>query len=850
MKKAILIFLLWGVFSSVVFAGTTGKLAGFVKEKTTGNPLAGVNIILEGTYMGAASDLEGQYFIVNIPVGTYTVKVTMIGYQIQTVKNVVIAADLTTKIDFNLAEEAVKGEEVTIVAERPAVQKDLTATINVIDALQVRELPVTSYRQIVDLQTGVVVVPIRMDQAGPYGLLNTTPDDGFHFRGGRTNETAYLFNGISIKDPIWGSFFIEDLPILGINQLVTYTGTYMAEYGEGMSAVMNMVSLPGNTKPQFSYTAYTDKLDFINIEDINTYNNEIVYRGPIPGLKNKVTANFAARYYTTDGRFYGYIYPNYRDTEGSDKSGTAKKVPMNYDDSWSAIGSFGLAVSKNIKLTVGGLFNDKETKMYHHLFKYNPYGQPKTESDYWLGYAQFKQVLSEKYFYEFSYSRYTRNFKSSTFDDLETCLVEQHILSPENFEVSGIDYVWIKTLSETDEFKFTFLGQVTPIHQLKTGFGFLRHNLDYQRRNPSAQDADTTQLRMKAWEAYTRKPNALYAYLQDKIEFHKIGMILNVGLRYDRIYPKTYKMQDQLRPTSSDMEWADYVDYFSPRLGVSYPISDKMAFRFAYGIYYQYPHFYLAYQGTNDEESVYPNYSLAEVTQIGDGGINPERTTSYEAGLQFALNPSSSLNLTAFYRDISDLTGLKTIYGPRTYQLFTNDAYGIARGVEVALRSQFSQNFRIALNYTFSHVSASKQSIWYVPLYPQNRTFIADWDIPHKFSFDMEYVHSSLFGIAVIGSLNSGYPYSPSALNPNSERGPSQKNLDVNLYKRFELFGFQQTFFVHITNVFNEQNVWWVYADTGQPGVDANEATSDDYTKDPTAWGPPRHIRVGLTINY
>jgi hypothetical protein len=334
------------------------------------------------------------------------------------------------------------------------------------------------------------------------------------------------------------------------------------------------------------------------------------------------------------------------------------------------------------------------------------------------------------------------------------------------------------------------------------------------------------------------------------MEFHQIGMILNIGLRYDRIYPESYIMKDKLRPTDSEMEKSTYIDYFSPRLGVSYPISDKMAFRFAYGIYYQYPHFYLVNQGVNNEEPAYPNYSLGEVTQIGDGGINPEKTTSYEAGLQVALTPQTSMNLTAFYRDISNLTGLKTVYGPRTYQLFTNDAYGLARGVELGLRSKFSQNFRMSLNYTFSHVDASKQSTWYVPLYPQNRTFVADWDIPHKLTFSMEYVHASQIGISIIGDLSSGYPYSPNALNPNSERGPFQKNLDINLYKRFNVFGFHQTFFVHITNILNEKNVWWVYADTGQPGVDASEATSDDYTNDPTAWGPPRHVRIGFTFNY
>ena len=617
-----------------------------------------------------------------------------------------------------------------------------------------------------------------------------------------------------------------------------------------MSAVMNMVSEPVHQKMKIAYTTYTDNLGSLNIENLTTYNHELVLKGAVPGFNDKLHVNIAGRYYTTDGRFNGYIYPHFRDTEGHDKSGDPKIVPMNYNDLYSGLGSMDYNLTDKIRVIIGGLYVNQKTSIYNHFFKYNPYGAPRIKKDYWLGYAQLKHVLSQKYFYDLSASRYVKHFRSSVFDDLESGLIEEHLLSPDLFSVSGIDYIWFNSASTSDQFNFNFLGQVTPIHQLKTGISYTQHNLSYEFRNPTAPDADTTKKRMKAWESYNRKPYALNAYIQDKMEFHKIGMILNIGLRYDLISPKTYRMKDKLRPTTSDMVMTDAKQYISPRLGVSFPIANKMAVRFAYGIYYQFPHFFLTYQGANEEDAIYPNYGLSEVTTIGDGDINPERTTSYEVGLQVGINSQTSLNITSFYRDISDLVGLRTIHGPRTYQLFTNDAYAIAKGVEIAFHSKISKSLSMFVNYTFSEVSASKQSTWYVPLFPQNRTFIADWDIPHKLSFNIEYLHPSQFGVSIIGNLNSGFPYSPNSLNPNSERGPAQNNVDINLYKKFKLFGFSQTFFIHITNIFNKKNVWWVYSDTGQPGVDANEATSDDYTRDPTAWGSPRHIRIGLKINY
>lgn len=850
MKKLLIICLLF-VSEIYLFGGTTGKLAGFITNKNTGEPLPGVNIVIVGTNFGAATDLDGQYFILNIPSGTYTIEISMIGYQKFTIKNVQIAADITTKIDVELQEASFELDNIEVTAETPPVQKDLTATTNVITAEQVQTLPVTNLRQVVGLQTGIVIVPIRLEQAGPFGNYNTTPDDGLHFRGGRSNETAYILNGISVKDPIWGGFNIEDLPLSGLNELITYTGTYNAEFGGGMSAVMNMISEPlHRDKLSFAYTAYTDNLGSINIEDLNTYSNELTLQGAIPGLGDKVNLNISGRYETTDGRFNGYIYPNYRDTEGYDKSGDAKVVPMNYNDLFSSMGTIDYSLSNSVRLLVGGLYVDQQTSQYNHFFKYNPYGTPRIDKNYWLGYAQVKHILSQNYFYDISVSRYTKNFKSSIFDDLESGLIEEHILSPDLFSVSGIDYVWFKSKSTSDQFSINFLGQVTTIHQFKMGVSYTAHNLSYEFRNPTAPDADTTQIKMKAWEAYHRKPFKLSAYLQDKMEFHKIGMILNVGVRYDVVNPKTYMMEDLLRPTTSNMVDTKAKQYFSPRMGVSFPIADKMALRFAYGIYYQFPHFYLTYQGTNEEDPISPNYGLNEVTTVGDGNIDPERTTSYEAGLQIGINEKTSLNLTTFYRDISDLVGLQTIYGPRTYQLFTNDAYAISKGIEVAFNSKLADNLSLFINYTFSEVSASKQSTWYVPLFPQNRTFVADWDIPHKVSFNLEYLHESQFGISIVGNINSGFPYSPNSLNPNSERGPMQKNLDISLYKKFDWFGLSETFFVHVNNVFNQKNVWWVYADTGQPGVDANDATSDDYTNNPTAWGPPRHIRVGFKVNY
>ena len=82
MHKTILLWFLSILFVAFsVMAGTTGKIAGTVRDAQTGEPLIGANVVLKGTGMGAATDMDGYFYIINVPIGEYTVEVSMIGYQ-------------------------------------------------------------------------------------------------------------------------------------------------------------------------------------------------------------------------------------------------------------------------------------------------------------------------------------------------------------------------------------------------------------------------------------------------------------------------------------------------------------------------------------------------------------------------------------------------------------------------------------------------------------------------------------------------------------------------------------------------------------------------------------------------
>ena len=152
LRFGVLLFLF---LTTSLFSGTAGKIVGIVKDAKSGEPLPGANILLEGTVMGASSDVDGYYVILNVPPGVYTLRGSMIGYTDRVVTVVRVNIDLTTSIDFEMASTVVEAGEVTVVAHRPVVQKDIAATTVNIDAGEIAALPVQSVTEVVGLQAGI-----------------------------------------------------------------------------------------------------------------------------------------------------------------------------------------------------------------------------------------------------------------------------------------------------------------------------------------------------------------------------------------------------------------------------------------------------------------------------------------------------------------------------------------------------------------------------------------------------------------------------------------------------------------------------------------------------------------------
>jgi hypothetical protein len=226
-----IIFVIWiylSMFSLVCFAAVTGKIAGTVTDKSDNEPLPGATVLIEGTTLGAACDIEGDYFILNVPPGIHEVKAIMVGYGMVVKTNIYVKTDHTTIVNFELIETVMEGEEVTIVGKRPNVELDVTGSEMVVNAEALRMEPVTDIEDIFNKQRGI---------------FNTGTVT--YVRGGIGNEVRYNLDGISMTGGVLNDNW-NSMNTTALEEVAVITGGYNAEYGNAMSGVVNMVTKDGD----------------------------------------------------------------------------------------------------------------------------------------------------------------------------------------------------------------------------------------------------------------------------------------------------------------------------------------------------------------------------------------------------------------------------------------------------------------------------------------------------------------------------------------------------------------------------------------------------------------------------
>jgi len=160
-----LVALLLMTFSSAL-AGTVGKISGRVIDKESKEPLPGVSVQLVGTTTGAATNIQGEFFIINVPPGVHTIKASLVGYGPMEVENLVVSVGLTTDVNFELSTQTIDMGTITVEATRPLIERDVTSSRTTIAPTQITDSAIDGLVNATGLTAGAVLGSVQGRQTG------------------------------------------------------------------------------------------------------------------------------------------------------------------------------------------------------------------------------------------------------------------------------------------------------------------------------------------------------------------------------------------------------------------------------------------------------------------------------------------------------------------------------------------------------------------------------------------------------------------------------------------------------------------------------------------------------------
>lgn len=903
-KITLTIFTFLFIGIGFISAQTTGKISGKVIEESTGQPMPGVNVIIEGTSWGAATNINGEYFIINIPPGKYNVRFKMVGFETVKVEDVSVSVNRTTNIDIELKEAVIVGEEVVITADKITSKKDQTGSIRNVSADQIEALPVENMQSVVNMQAGVV--------------------QG-HFRGGRRDEVSYMIDGMQVDESFGKTSQSVNVENDVVQEIEVITGTFNAEYGNAMSGIVNAVTKDGSDKFRGSiainegnYITSNDDV-FVGLENDDFTRNQdykLFLSGPI--LRNRIGFVFNTRYQDNKGHLNGIRrfkvddYSNFRELDPdnwySEHKGDGDFVPMSWSKNLSIFGKLSFNLFTGFRASLTYTRNDDESQGYNHFYKYNPDGMSTYHRESNMFAFQVNHTLSNSFFYEFKAS-YIDNYQGDYVyeDPTDSRYVHDEFYRSEGpgFLTGGQDKGHLKRTTKDLNIKFDATWQFNQNHIIKSGFVVKFHEIDNQSASIRNKYFGTNEQSLFTYDSVNRhrtylfyepeiksdsslfsdiyvvKPWEFAAYIQDKMEFE--NMVLNVGLRLDYFNPNvTYPTQprnpsNSIRLTDPDKmsSLEDAPDHFqiSPRIGLSYQLGEEALLRFAYGHFFQMPPFYSLY--ANHAHLVEPvNFA----TLMGNPLVKPQKTVQYEVGLWQQLMPKMGLEVAVFYRDIYDLLGTKiiTTYDQISYGLYDNKDFGNVKGLELKL-DWIDGPFSAFLNYTLQYTKGNADNPRFSfsragdKIDPVNKLIPMSWDQRHTLNISIGY-NSDKFGGTVTAYYNSGTPYTWSPLDesplsrinlfPNNSSKPEQVSVDLNaFYNLWSIDNYNLRLTLLVYNLLDTLNDVDVYGSTGKAYTSiirendrrnhrSDFNTYEDRVKNPAMYSAPRYVKLGLNFSF
>ncbi|OYD15592.1 hypothetical protein CH333_05305 [candidate division WOR-3 bacterium JGI_Cruoil_03_44_89] len=866
------------------------SIVGYVYDAVTGIGLPGVNLILEGTTQGASTDMDGAFNILHVQPGIYTLTASMIGYKEKSYK-VETTEGKKVRVDFYLEETVVEMKGIEVVGERPMIEKDVTASQRIMDTQRLEALPVQDVRGALTTRAGV-----------------SGEGTDIHIRGGRASEILMIVDGIPVRDPLSGTAFGMYLPVSSVSEVEALTGGFNAEYGQAMSGVVDVKLREGGDNYHgdvtFSSTGpfwYSDETVMLQLGGPEYITKRLL---PNIGFRIPGKVSFFSNLYL---RFSDTYLPH-TDSLYSSVFGTSALSPKEENTlsgvlklTWSPGGKQKLALSfsRSIEINQGYFFSRGD-----YPFAYGfPY-RYKNVLDNYLTFTRDGNQITLSYhnvpnlqtFYDIKFSRFFTNLHIdvagkhwSEYDELLDIYPpgDSMVARGDEFWDIGDAPYWHDHYVETYTGKFDITKAISPVYNIKTGFLLQGSEIQWiDIHYPWFASPGGLGLNNDIYRAMSLDGGI---YFQNQITF--AGMIANLGMRVDFWIPGRYleegvknALQKEDIPPIVECEYNDYINntptiprtdyhfkpHLSPRVGISYPVTNRDKFFFSYGHFSQLP----------DRKFVYSKLGRRATSTyelVGNPNLDQIITVAYELGLEHLFGEYIKLVTTAYYKDVFNYPTAQKVPGippnPDFWMYFNSD-YSRSLGIEVTFEKRLSRNWYADIEFTLSQSkgrTSTAEDIYWRGKEESLKEWYLKWDRPLKFFGSLGYMlkdgeRLNIFGLAVPGdldanlsvSLQSGRRYTPQDTignkgELNSGVGPYWSRVDVELKKGFRVFGLGFKLKLEGRNILGRRNVYYVNPVTGRDyrsGDPLPPYTEEKDMLNPARYREGRSVKIGLGLNF
>lgn len=488
------------------------------------------------------------------------------------------------------------------------------------------------------------------------------------------------------------------------------------------------------------------------------------------------------------------------------------------------------------------------------------------------------------------------------------------------FKTGGTDNNKDHRSTETKLIKIDLTSQVDEMNMVKLGVEFRAHAItnEHIELRPAASQTgilwpyirtEILDITSPYHNYYEHHPKEFSAYVQDKMEYKNV--IVNIGVRLDYFDPDGKVLNDAHPDTSDPLHYmytindpsidapvrSEHFDVsqggtltlqdreqfwykpatvkyaISPRLGVSFPVTDRGIVHFSYGHFFQIPRFERLYEN--------PRFKINQLSSgiigtMGNADLKPEQTVLAELGVQQQLTEDIAFDATAYMRDIRGLTqtAIFDVSGGGQYAQYANTDFGVVKGLVLTVDKRFSEGFTVRVDYTYqvakgtaSDPQQAKNAIVGGAL-PDIEMVPLNWDQRHTLNASLNYSAHS-WGVSSILQYGSGTPYTPALQNPstgttmvtNSQTKPSTFDCDLRAYFEISFKRAKLVCFARIFNLFDTRNQKDVYPSTGRADYDwINEMQArsvklyvnsvDQWFRDATKYSEPRRIEFGTNLEF